>query len=48
MKRINGSIGGEEALARVREISGQGLCNGWFRGKAGKDYLEEIEQRLAL
>jgi collagenase-like PrtC family protease len=47
-EKINGSIGGDEALARVREISGQELCNGWFRGKAGKDYLEEIEQKLAL
>lgn len=46
--RINEVIDNSEALARVREISGTALCNGWFKGVAGKDYTEEIEQKLAL
>jgi hypothetical protein len=47
-ERITGAIDNGEALTRVREITGTNLCNGWFRGTAGKDYTEEIEQRLAL
>ncbi len=47
-ERLNGSIDTSEAQGRLSEITGTGLCNGWFRGKAGKDYLEEIEQKLAL
>ena len=47
-ERVNGSIDNNEALTRLSEISGTGLCNGWFKAGAGKDYFKEIEQSLAL
>ncbi len=47
-ERLSGAIDRNEAQEKVREITGDTLCNGWFRGMAGKDYLEEIEQKLAL
>ncbi len=47
-ERVNGTINSDEALGRLHEITGTGLCNGWFKAGAGKDYLEEIEQSLAL
>lgn len=47
-ERLKGTIGSDQALTRLSEITGNGLCNGWFKAGAGKDYLEEIEQSLAL
>lgn len=43
--RMNGSIGGSEALAMLRETlpRGAGVCNGWYHGKAGKDYLAALD-----
>ena len=47
-KRIDGIIGHEEGLAMLKETSPQGspikafedkFCNGWYFGKAGKEYL---------
>lgn len=36
--RIEGRIGPEEGMARLREL-GNEFCDGWFAGKAGKDFL---------
>ena len=47
-ERVDGVIDKAEALSEVRRVTGDGLCNGWFRGRAGKDYLEEVEEKLAL
>ncbi len=47
-ERLSGSIDNDQALTRLSEITGIGLCNGWFKAGAGKDYLEEIKESLAL
>ncbi len=46
--RIENRIDNEQALAGLKNITTGGFSNGWFKGGAGKDYLEEIEERLAL
>jgi len=38
-KRIEGIIGPDEGLAMLKETSSQGFCNGWYYGKAGKEYV---------
>jgi len=41
-KRIEGSMGPEEALEELREVSpagAGGFCNGWWLGAPGKDYF---------
>ncbi len=37
-KRLYGIVGPEEGLALLKETSPQGFCNGWYWGKAGKEY----------
>ncbi|MBI5875977.1 MAG: U32 family peptidase [Deltaproteobacteria bacterium] len=39
-KRLDGTIGPEEGLAMLKETSPQGFCNGWYFGKAGKEYMQ--------
>ncbi|MBI5681935.1 MAG: U32 family peptidase [Deltaproteobacteria bacterium] len=39
-KRIDGEISGEEGLALLKDTSPIGFCNGWYLGKAGKEYIE--------
>ena len=39
-KRLDGIIGPDEGLAMLRETSPQGFCNGWYWGKAGKEYMK--------
>src|SRR3989337_2223879 len=38
-KRLDGMIGPDEGLAMLKETSPQGFCNGWYYGKAGKEYV---------
>jgi collagenase-like PrtC family protease len=38
-KRIDGIIGHEEGLAMLKETSPLRFCNGWYFGKAGKEYV---------
>ena len=38
-KRIDGIIGPDEGMAMLKETSPQGFCNGWYFGKAGKEYV---------
>lgn len=38
-KRMDGIIGPEEGLTALKETSPQGFCNGWYWGKAGKEYV---------
>ncbi|MBI5234419.1 MAG: U32 family peptidase [Deltaproteobacteria bacterium] len=43
-KRMNGKTSPDEALFELRSIYPEGLCNGWYHGRAGKDYLkQEVE-----
>ncbi|MDP2682382.1 MAG: U32 family peptidase [Deltaproteobacteria bacterium] len=37
-KRLDGIIGPDEGMAMLQETSPQGFCNGWYFGKAGKEY----------
>ena len=37
-KRIDDTIGYEEGLAMLKETSPLGFCNGWYWGRAGKEY----------
>ncbi|MBI3397931.1 MAG: U32 family peptidase [Deltaproteobacteria bacterium] len=39
-KRLNGIIGPDEGMSLLQETSPQGFCNGWYFGKAGKDYMK--------
>ena len=43
--RMNGRIDAAEALRGLRETLPEGadVCNGWYRGKAGKDYLAALD-----
>lgn len=41
--RMNGTIGNKEALAELKAVTQGGFSNGWYLGKAGKDYLTELE-----
>ena len=38
-KRLEGLMGPEEALEAIRSITPAGICNGWYMGGAGKDYI---------
>ena len=38
-KRIEGIIGPDESLSMLKETSPLGFCNGWYYGKAGKEYV---------
>ncbi len=37
-ERIEGRLGPEEGLERIRETAEVGLCNGWYLGREGKGY----------
>ena len=37
-KRIEGIVGPDEGLEMLKETSPLGFCNGWYFGKAGKEY----------
>ena len=43
-KRIEGIIGPDEGLSMLKETSPQGFCNGWYWGKAGKEYVVHAEK----
>lgn len=43
--RLDNVIGPDEGLALLRETSQQGFCNGWYFGKAGKEYVVHVEKR---
>jgi collagenase-like PrtC family protease len=47
-ERIDGRIDNASALEMLKATSSEGFSNGWFKGTAGKDYLADIEERLAL
>src|SRR3989304_1150719 len=38
-KRIEGRMGPVEAIHALKDTSPQGFCNGWYFGKAGKEYV---------
>ncbi|OSM02425.1 U32 family peptidase [Magnetofaba australis] len=39
--RLDGKLGGAEALARLTELNGgQAFCNGYFLGRAGLDFVD--------
>ncbi len=39
-RRINGETGPEEGLEEIKAVCGKDrLCNGWYQGKAGQDYV---------
>lgn len=40
--RMNGTIDNKEALAELKAVTEGGFSNGWYLGKAGKDYLTEF------
>lgn len=40
-KRIDGAAGPDEGLSELKALDGN-LCNGWYLGGAGKDYLARI------
>lgn len=40
-KRINGAMEAGEGLAELKALGGE-LCNGWYLGGAGKDYLARL------
>jgi collagenase-like PrtC family protease len=40
--RMNGAIDNKEALAELKAVTEGGFSNGWYHGKAGKDYLTEF------
>ncbi|MEE9542217.1 MAG: U32 family peptidase [Thermodesulfobacteriota bacterium] len=46
-ERIDSKIDNETAVSGLKDITGGGLTNGWFKGAAGKDYIRETEKRLA-
>lgn len=41
--RLDNKISAQEALSLLREICPDGLVNGWYAGKAGKDLVESME-----
>jgi len=38
-KRVDGEVSGEEGFAMLKDTTQSGFCNGWYLGKAGKEYL---------
>ncbi|GMR04138.1 MAG: U32 family peptidase [Thermodesulfobacteriota bacterium] len=46
-KRLEGSLGADEAVAELRLLSGGRLCNGWYAGAAGKDFFERVPEEAA-
>lgn len=40
--RMDGKIDAIAAIGRLKEICGNALCNGWYHGKAGKDFLSGV------
>ncbi len=40
--RMTGTLGGAEALKELEAFSTEGLSNGWYHGRAGKDLLDNI------
>ncbi len=40
--RMNGTLGAAEALEELKELSTEGLSNGWYHGRAGSDLIELI------
>ena len=45
-KRIDGIIGPDEGLAMLKETSLLGFCNGWYYGKAGKEYVAAFKKSI--
>ena len=41
-KRIEGRMGPVEAIHALKDTSPQGFCNGWYFGKAGKEYENPV------
>lgn len=39
-KRLDGTIGHDDAIELLKITSPQGFCNGWYFGKAGKEYIK--------
>jgi collagenase-like PrtC family protease len=46
-KRIDGKISADEALSELKALHNGRLCNGWYSGRAGKDFLSAIEAESA-
>lgn len=42
-KRIDGTLSPEDGLAEIRRLVPHGLCNGWYSGAAGKNFINEAE-----
>jgi len=38
-RTMRGEIGAVSALEELKSASGEGFCNGWYMGGAGKDYI---------
>lgn len=48
-KRIDNVVGPDEGLALLQETSPLGFCNGWYFGKAGKEYInKKMTMRRAI
>ncbi|MBI5328889.1 MAG: U32 family peptidase [Deltaproteobacteria bacterium] len=45
-KRIDGIIGHDEGLAMLKQTSPLGFCNGWYWGRAGKEYLAAAKKSV--
>lgn len=43
--RLSGAMSNSEALAELRAVTEGGFSNGWYLGKAGKDYLSELDMQ---
>ncbi len=46
--RINGKLDAKEGINAIKELTGGGLCNGWYAGSAGKDFKDIIGEAEAL
>jgi collagenase-like PrtC family protease len=44
--RVDGKLSPEEGLAKIKELVPGGLCNGWYSGKAGREFMIETENIL--
>lgn len=38
-RRMDGELGPKEGLDEIKKICADNLCNGWYQGKAGMDYV---------
>ncbi|MFQ5442376.1 MAG: U32 family peptidase [Thermodesulfobacteriota bacterium] len=46
-KRVEGTLCPDGALEQLKALGGGGLCNGWYHGGAGKDFLAETMKGAA-